>query len=95
MKIDLKTLPAEVIARLAPLKRYLIPFFAVFVLALYGYLIMQTKNATNVQPSAAKDTAVKPTPHIDQNVVEQLQQLQDNSVSVQALFNDARTNPFQ
>lgn len=95
MKLDLKTLPVELLVKLAPVKRYLVPIFIAFVLSLYGYLVMQTKNATNVQPSAAQDTAVKPAPRIDPNVVSQLKQLQDNSVSVQALFNEARTNPFQ
>lgn len=95
MKINVKTLPAELLAKLAPLKRYLALIFVVFVLALYGYLILQTNHAANVAPGAAQNVTAKPTPHIDPDVVSQLQQLQDNSVSVQALFNEARTNPFQ
>jgi hypothetical protein len=32
---------------------------------------------------------------VDPAVVKQLQDLQDNSVNVQSLFNEARNNPFQ
>lgn len=95
MKLNSKTLPIELRTKLLQLKRYAVLLFAVFVLSLYGYLIMQTHKAANVQPGAARDVVIKRTPHIDPAVVDQLQQLQDNSVSVQALFNEARTNPFQ
>ncbi|MDB5170288.1 MAG: hypothetical protein JWN82_684 [Candidatus Saccharibacteria bacterium] len=94
MKLDIKELPTLLLAKLELLKRYRIVLFVAFVLALYGYLALQTSKAVNVEP--APDTATaKTTPHIDPTVVKQLQQLQDNSVSVKALFNDARTNPFQ
>jgi hypothetical protein len=59
-------------------------------------LVVQIGQATSVQPTPSDQlTSVKPSPRIDQDVVSQLQQLQDNSVSVQALFNQGRTNPFQ
>jgi hypothetical protein len=96
MKLDIKNIITLVLAKLQLLKPYRVLLFVLFVLSLAGYLLLQTNNATNVQPTADQTmTITKPTPHIDQAVVEQLQQLQDNSVSVKALFNEARTNPFQ
>ncbi|HJQ09365.1 MAG TPA: hypothetical protein VJ836_07865 [Candidatus Saccharimonadales bacterium] len=35
------------------------------------------------------------TPRIDEDAIKQLQTLKDNSVNVQALFDESRTNPFQ
>jgi hypothetical protein len=96
MKLDIKNLANLIVAKLSLLKPYRVLLFTLFVLSLAGYLLLQTNRATNMQPTADQATAItKSTPHIDEAVVEQLQQLQDNSVSVQALFNEARTNPFQ
>lgn len=95
MKLNIK-LPPQIIALLKKLGRYHGVLVLVAVVALYGYLIMQVNAAANVEPNAEEIVAIKKrTPHIDPETVKQLQQLQDNSVSVQALFNDARTNPFQ
>lgn len=47
-----------------------------------------TQTAINAQLSPVKN------PHIDPAIVNKIQQLQDNSVSVQTLFNQARQNPF-
>ena len=83
-------------AILKPLNRFKILLFIIIVAALYGYLVMQITNASNAQPSADQTIiGLHVTPRIDSNLIDKLQQLQDNSVSVQALFNDARTNPFQ
>lgn len=96
MKLDLKQITAIIVIRLKPLGRYKILFFGLLVIALYGYVVLQINKASNVQPTADQtQTAAKATPKIDPVIVKQLQQLQDNSVSVKALFNSDRTNPFQ
>jgi Flp pilus assembly protein CpaB len=96
MNIDTKALAPLLLSKLEPFKRYRIIIFVIFVFGLYGYLILQTSSATGVQPSSAQQTAItKRTPHIDAATVKQLEQLQDNSVSVKALFNEARSNPFE
>lgn len=96
MKLHTADIPATIIAKASLLKRYRVMLFVVFVFGLYGYVVFQINQAAAAQPDAAQQTAAKSvTPHIDQTVVKQLQQLQDNSVSAKALFNEARTNPFQ
>ena len=95
MKLNFK-LPPQLIAVFKQLARYRVILVLVAVAALYGYLIVQVNAAVNTEPNQDEIVAVKKkTPHIDAETVKQLKQLQDNSVSVQALFNDARTNPFQ
>lgn len=79
-------------------RRYAFIIFVVFVAFLYGFLAYRINSLGNVQPSSnAVNSQVNAAqiPHIDQSVVKQLQSLQDNSVNVQTLFNQARSNPFQ
>ena len=83
---------------LQKLQRYSLLVFLVFIAVLYGILIMQINSLSNTQPSSLDvNNQIKAAqlPHIDQSVVKQLQSLQDNSVNVQTLFNEARSNPFQ
>lgn len=78
--------------------RYRIIIFVVLVVAVYGFLVYRINSLSNAQPSSQATSAqVNPIAgaHIDKATVAQLQQLQDNSVSVQTLFNNARNNPFQ
>lgn len=96
MKLDFNTLPSLILARLAVLKRYRLIIFIVFVVGIYGYLVLQINSATSVEPATSQEvTAAQSSPKLDPEVVKQLQELQDNSVSVKALFNQARTNPFE
>lgn len=79
-------------------KRYRAIGFAILVVVLYGFIALKINSLGNAQPSQdAVDSQVQAArlPRIDQAVVNQLQSLQDNSVNVQALFNQARQNPFQ
>ena len=79
-------------------RRYSFVSFIILVAALYGFLVLRINSLAGMQPSPdAVNSQVQAAhiPRIDPKVVQQLQSLQDNSVSVQTLFNDARSNPFQ
>ena len=93
---DLHELPTILGAKLRPIWHYRLLGFIIFVTILCGYLVFQINKAVSIPASTEVTTSPTTTsPRIDTKVVEQLQQLQDNSVSVKALFNDARDNPFQ
>jgi hypothetical protein len=98
LNLAVKTFLTEGSGVIVKFRRYSLLAFVVFVAALYGFVIMRINNLSNAQPS---DVAVSgqvqaaQAPHIDKAVVQQLNSLQDNSVSVQTLFNQARSNPFQ
>lgn len=97
-KPNIKDLAAKGMAVLKQVQRYSLVLFLVFVLLIYGFIFLRINSLSNVQPSNdAVSSQVKAAriPHIEQSVVKQLQSLQDNSVSVQTLFNQARSNPFQ
>jgi hypothetical protein len=84
--------------RLQRFRRFSFVVFLVFVGLLYGFVYLRINSLDNQQPSpdsvTSQVTAAK-VPRIDPAVLQQLQSLQDNSVSVQALFDQARSNPFQ
>lgn len=97
-KKSIKDRLRQLVALLNKFKKYTFPAFIAFIVIIYGFLLFKINNLSNLEPS---DTAITQqikaakVPHIDEKVVKQLQSLQDNSVSVQALFNEARSNPFQ
>ena len=73
-----------------------IVLFVALVAAVYGYIILKIGALSSVQPSQSAISMQDTTnyPHVDPVTVEKIEQLQNNSVSVQALFNQARQNPF-
>jgi hypothetical protein len=97
-KLSLKSLIEKCAAALQKTRRYSYAIFLVFVALLYGFVIFRISSLGNGQPSSAavsSQVQAAQVPHIDKSVVKQLQSLQDNSVSVQSLFNQTRSNPFQ
>ncbi len=91
---------------LVSLKKILLVFnkhrllgYIVFILILYIFLILKINNLdhlslSNQSNSPTTSSAVATPQRINPSVVYQLQQLQNNSVSVQSLFQQARNNPF-
>lgn len=80
------------------IQRYSLPIFLVFVGMIYLFVLFRIQSLSNAQPSEIEiqqQVQAAKIPHIDKAVVQQLQSLQDNSVNVQALFDQARSNPFQ
>ena len=95
---DLGKITDKVLSLAKQLKRYLALIFVLLVALIYGFLMYQvsvldTKEPTESDIAARSQTAK--VPHIDPAVLTQLQSLQDNSVNVQSLFDQARSNPFQ
>jgi len=97
-KLDIKSAQDNLLIQLNSVKKYAFTAFIVLVAGIYGFLLFRVNTLKNAEPSTSEVTSqvqAARIPHIDSNVVKQLQSLQDNSVSVQSLFNDARSNPFQ
>ena len=78
--------------------RYSVVIFLLFLIGIYGFLAWRVVTLDKTEPDPADISAQLKTasvPHIDADVVAKIQALQDNSVSVQSLFDEARQNPFQ
>ena len=96
--LDLKAVPAKLLTFVKKLRRYVVVVFVVVLIGIYSFLVFRINGLTRSEPS---DEAVQEKlqtvirPKIDQSSVDKIQQLQDNSVEVQSLFQQARDNPFQ
>jgi hypothetical protein len=78
--------------------RYGAILFFVLIAGIYGFVILRINMLANAQPSQSEidaQAAAAPVPSINPQVAQQLQKLEDNSVNVQTLFDQARSNPFQ
>lgn len=87
-------------AQLRPLlKQFMglrIPLFLLLVVGVYGFIVWRISALQQVQPNLdAVSSKLQASTHIDQATITKIKQLQDNSVNVKALFNNARNNPFQ
>jgi hypothetical protein len=95
--LDLKGLSQTTRKLGAKLRPYAGFMIFLFFAAIYTYLILQIGNLGNPQVSDSDVAAAVqklPSPKIDQESVDKLLSLQDNSVNVQSLFDQNRTNPF-
>lgn len=95
--LDLKALPQLLETSLRKSARYVVIMFVVLIAAVYGFMLYQINSLSNMQPSPSATTQAASSssiPRIDPSVVQRLETLKDNSVNVQAIFNDSRDNPF-
>ncbi len=98
MKLDTKILIKKAKDLLAKYKKYSGFVFIVIILGLYSFLVFQISRLTLADPApSAVDQQVQNTGRIkiDQESINKIQQLEDQSVQVQSLFESARDNPFQ
>lgn len=97
-KFDAKNAKASLLKLGVQLRRYSLAIFLTIVGLTYSFIIFQINSLSSAQPSPdAVSSQIKGTqaPKIDPQLVQQLESLQDNSVNVQTLFDQARSNPFQ
>ena len=98
VKIDPNAIKLQVYKILAQLRKYSPVLFLLLLAAVYGFVLFRASQLISAQPSdsdVSSQTQSAVTPHVDPAAVDQLQALQDNSVSVKSLFDQARSNPFQ
>jgi hypothetical protein len=97
-KLDKTTLTNELTRDIEKARRYSLVAFIVLICLIYGVVLFRFQTLRNAEPTPeAVSSHIKSArvPHIDEDIVKQLESLEDNSVNVQALFNQARRNPFQ
>lgn len=77
--------------------KYRALIFFVVIASLYGFILWRINVLSSAPPSQADVASAEQntaSPHVSDTVVQKLKSLQDNSVSVQTLFDQARNNPF-
>ncbi len=98
MKQNLSKILEKIQPALAVLKKYKSFIFFLILAIVCGFLVFKinTLNSKEPEDSAVADKLTKVTrPKINQEDIDKIQQLKDNSEQVKALFNKARSNPFQ
>lgn len=96
-KLNLASLLTTARSLAVKFRRYSFLLFVVFVSVLYSFVVFRVNSLVSTEPSpeaVAGHVKAAQVPKIDETVVKQLKSLEDNSVSVQALFDEARRNPF-
>jgi len=94
--IELGTLGSQLGGAFKKLGAYRILIFFLAVAILYGFILWRINVYSNTPANQSEESAANAgLAHIDPTVVQKMLNLQDNSVNVQALFNQARDNPFQ
>lgn len=97
MKLDFKDLPAKIRPALQFVKRYVVFIFVIIILLIFGFFVFRINQFSQTEPD---ETAVQEKlqtvqrPKIDQAVIDKIQQLQDQNIQIQSLFDQARNNPF-
>jgi len=93
-KLDIREVGASA---LAFIQRYAAVLFIVTFLTIYSFLIYRINSFAQAEPTedaiAEKLERVQRL-NIDEDAVTKIQELQDQSVQVDALFDKARSNPF-
>ena len=98
MKLSLKDVPAKLQPLFAKVRRYIVPIYCIALSILFGFLVVRIGLLAQAEPDeqavSEKLKGVK-RPRIDQNAIDKIQALQSSNVEVEALFKQARENPFQ
>ncbi len=97
MKIDIKQLLKKIQPLVALLKRYTVFLYIMIVLIIFGLLVFRIRQYSNIEPSEdaiGEKLKTVQRPKIDKTVLEKIEQLKDQNIQVQSLFDQARNNPF-
>ncbi|HYH36466.1 MAG TPA: hypothetical protein VD706_03135 [Candidatus Saccharimonadales bacterium] len=92
------SLRAQISLGVTKIRKFSLLLFIGFVALLYGFVLLRISTLSSQQPSPDSVTGqvqAAHVPHIDESVAKRLESLHNNSVNVQTLFNESRSNPFQ
>lgn len=96
ISLNLSELPTQLGGVFRKLSGYKVIIFFLFAASLYTFIVWRINVFSNAPASASEASSqAVAQPHIDQGTVQKILSLQDNSVNVQSLFDEARQNPFQ
>lgn len=97
ISFDVKELPKKLKPVFVFLKKYAVFIFIMVVLLTYSFVVYKVNTLSRTEPSEEavleKLQTVK-RPKLDQSAVQKLEELEDQNVEVQSIFQQARDNPF-
>lgn len=96
--IDVKQITAGLRGLFAKLQRYAGFLFVVSVLLIYSFLVLRISLLSDPkadEAAVAEQIDTVKRLKVDQSSIDRIEQLEDQNVGVQSLFEEARDNPFQ
>lgn len=97
MKINLRIITDKLEPAVNFWRRYYKIIFVIVLIGLYGFLIFRINVLSAAEPTVEQiDEVVKEVkrPRLDKEAVAKIQELEDQNIQVQTLFQEARNNPF-
>jgi predicted negative regulator of RcsB-dependent stress response len=97
MNLEVKDITTKIVPAMLAAKKYLVFIFFIAVLLIYGYLVFHINTLASQQPNEDAVTERLKTvqrPKIDEDALNKIEQLEDQNIQVQTLFQQARDNPF-
>jgi len=95
--LDLKDIPAKLTPVIGWAKRYVAMIFIACLVGACGFLVLRINTLASSEPSddaVAEKLKTVQRPKLDQAAVDKIEQLKDQNIEVQSLFDQARQNPF-
>ena len=94
--VNLGNVKDQLVSAFTKISAYKVFICFLAIASLYGFILWRINVLSNAPASETEAAAkVAAQPRIDAATIQKIQSLQDNSVSVQSLFDEARQNPFQ
>ncbi|HYF96986.1 MAG TPA: hypothetical protein VD947_03020 [Patescibacteria group bacterium] len=96
--IDIKNIPTLLKSLLRPVLTHAKVIFILTIILLSGFLIFEINRLTAQEPTPEQITEqleIIKRLKIDQDTINKIEQLEDQNIAVQSLFQTARDNPFQ
>jgi hypothetical protein len=95
--LDIKQITTHVRGLLRRLQGYAAFLFIIGVLLIYSFLVLRISQLSQAEPDAAaiaEQQTIKRL-KIDQGSISKIEELEDQNIGVQSLFESARDNPFE
>ncbi len=97
MNIDKDTLLTKLRPLISLSRRHAVLIGIIIFATLYGYIIIRVSTLANTTPAETEVTQkvdAVPHPKIDKETAKKIENLEDQNINVQAIFKEARENPF-
>ncbi|HUD03289.1 MAG TPA: hypothetical protein VMR51_00635 [Patescibacteria group bacterium] len=92
----------KILDKLLPIKnfvvRYAVLIFIVCVVGIFSFMTLLIAHYSNLEPTQYQIEDTKSslkTFKLDDNAVQKINQLQDQNINIETLFNNGRANPFE
>jgi hypothetical protein len=92
----------NILAKLTPFKNFILRYdviiFIILVGLVFGFMTLKIANYSDKEPTSDQVDERKNSLRVvklDDTAVQKIQQLEDQNINIESLFNNGRANPFE